>query len=221
VGLGLNPKGISLKGIQRLEEADSVFVEFYTNPKMDLSVLEERADAEIRELDREEVERRMTPVAAAEEGEVVFLVPGDPFAATTHRELVREAKTRGVDTSVCHAGTVFGAVGETGFDVYRFGRTVTLPSHGCPPSVAEMIQDNDSVGLHTMVLFDPGLGVSRAADMLRDEIGDRECVVCCRLGTDASHVETGVLSDVTDVGDEPSSIVLTGDLTEKEEEYIG
>jgi diphthine synthase len=221
VGLGLNPEGISLEGLQKLESADSAFVEFYTNVEMDLSDLEDRAGTEVTELSREQVEREMKPVEAAENGEAVFLVPGDSFAATTHQELRQEAEDRGLNVTVSHSGSVLTAVGETGLDLYRFGRTVTLPSHGCPPSVVEMIRENDSLGLHTLVLLDPGLEASGAAEMLESEVGDRRCVACRRLGKPGSHTETGMLSDVGADGVGPHCLVLTGDTTEKEEEYIG
>jgi diphthine synthase len=220
VGLGLNPEGISLEGLQELESADSAFVEFYTNVEMNLSGLEDRTGTEITELSREQVEREMRPVEAAEDEEAVFLVPGDPFAATTHQELRQEAESRGLDVTVSHSGSVLTAVGETGLDLYRFGRTVTLPSHGCPPSIVEMIRENDSVGLHTLVLLDPGLAASEAAEMLESEVGDRRCVACSRLGRPGSHTETGMLSDVCADGAGPHCLVLTGDATEKEEEYI-
>jgi Diphthamide biosynthesis methyltransferase len=221
VGLGLNSEGISLEGLRRLEEADAAFVEFYTNLEMDLSGVEERTGAEIEELPRAEVEREMLPVEAAESGDAVFLVPGDPFAATTHQELRREAEERDLEVSVSHAGSVLTAVGETGLDLYRFGRTVTLPSHGCPPSVVNMIAENDSVGLHTMVLLDPGLGIGEAAEMLRQEIDNSRCVACSRLGTDQSSTEVADLSEVEGGGSGPHCLVLMGDTTDKEEEYIG
>lgn len=220
VGLGLNPEGISLEGIQKLEGADSAFVEFYTNVEMDLSGLEDRTGTEITELSREQVEREMRPVEAAGDGEAVFVVPGDPFAATTHQELRQEAENRGLDVTVSHSGSVLTAVGETGLDLYRFGRTVTLPSHGCHPSVVKMIEENDSIGLHTLVLLDPGLEAEKASDMLKEETGDRECVVCSNLGKKTSDIQKSKLSETESRVGGPQCLVLIGNTTDKEEEYL-
>jgi diphthamide biosynthesis methyltransferase len=83
-----------------------------------------------------------------------------------------------------------------------------------------MIRENDSVGLHTLVLLDPCMAASEAAEMLESEVGDRRCVACSSLGKPGSHTETGMLSDVGADGAGPHCLALTGDTTEKEEEYI-
>jgi diphthamide biosynthesis methyltransferase len=57
--------------------------------------------------------------------------------------------------------------------------------------------------------------------MLETEVGDRRCVACSRLGKPDSRTETEMLSDVGADGAGPHCLVLTGDATDKEEEYIG
>ncbi|HLC00058.1 MAG TPA: diphthine synthase, partial [Candidatus Bathyarchaeia archaeon] len=93
---------------------------------------------------------------AALKGKTVFLVPGDPFVATTHITLRLEAEKRGVKTRVVHGASIISAIiGFSGLHNYKFGKTVTVPF---PENASEtpynVIAQNKKLGLHTLCLLD-------------------------------------------------------------------
>ncbi|MFB6265853.1 MAG: diphthine synthase, partial [Candidatus Nanohaloarchaea archaeon] len=223
VGLGLRDGDISLRGLEALERADRAYAEFYTNPaEYDLGVLEERTGTGIEILDRSEVEEKGRVVETAVEEDVVFLVSGDPLAATTHQDVLFRARERGIETEVIHAPSIFTAVAETGLSLYKFGRTTTLTLQNgeVPGSVLEAIERNREDGLHTLVLVDPELPLDEMLEAFAER-WDSEVLLCSGLGTPESELgrdrpENFPRSDL----DQPVSIVVTGVLSGNEEERL-
>ncbi|MGE5637264.1 MAG: diphthine synthase, partial [Chloroflexota bacterium] len=114
VGLGLNDeKGISLQGLEETQNADTVFMELYTNllPEFSLKQFEALSTKKVNILSRSNLEEENGEIVldAAENGNVVFLVPGDPFVATTHVALRIEAEKRGIKTRVIHGASAISA----------------------------------------------------------------------------------------------------------------
>ena len=65
---------------------------------------------------------------AAKIGKTVFLVPGDPFIATTHVTLRIDAEKQGIHTRIVHGTSIMSAiVSLSGLHNYKFGKTVTVP----------------------------------------------------------------------------------------------
>jgi diphthine synthase len=162
VGLGLHDEnGISLRGLQQVKNADSVFIEFYTSLLPDFSVkhFEELCGKRLHVLSRQDVEDKNGEcvLKAAERGKTVFLVPGDPLIATTHVTLRIEAEKRNIKTSLVHGASILSAViGLSGLHNYKFGKTVTIPfSNGTPSETPyDVISQNMELGLHTLCLLD-------------------------------------------------------------------
>lgn len=161
VGLGLSgPEDLTVRARRALKECDAVFAEFYTSRLMDSSLeeLESVLGKEIKVLAREEVEESDEIIDRAERGRVAMITPGDPMAATTHVDIRIRAEERGIDTSLFHGISIFGACASAlGLQPYKFGRTVTLPFPEpgyLPDSPYENILENYERGLHTMVLLD-------------------------------------------------------------------
>lgn len=223
-GLGLRDGDVSDRTMKSLEKCDEAYAEFYTNVEtVDVEVLEEQTGQDIKKLSREEVEREQLPVVQAEDKHVVFLVSGDPLSATTHFELKKQAEERKIEVEVCHAPSILTAVAETGLNLYKFGRTVTIPEKGEPESVKSYIEQNESVGLHTLVLLDIGMDASTAAEkLLRLGVEDRKCVVAERLGLESQKTSVLSLKEVQnkDLGGPPHSIILPGKMSHKEKEYV-
>ena len=93
---------------------------------------------------------------AAKKGKAVFLVPGDPFIATTHVTLRVEAEKHGIKTRIIHGASIISAiVSLSGLHNYKFGKTVTVPF---PENFSEtpynVIAQNKKLGLHTLCLLD-------------------------------------------------------------------
>jgi diphthine synthase len=226
IGLGLDEGEITEKGLEALSSCERAFAEFYTNTEtVDLERLEERTGTRIESLEREQVEQEMLPVECAEGEDVAFLVSGDPLTATTHFELKAEAESRGTEVEVVHAPSILTSVAETGLDLYRFGRTVTMPAHAAPESVGDLIQKNDSVGLHTLVLLDIDLKADAAAQKLMEidpGLSGREAVVVERGNLESQEISIGSLEEISErsFGSPPHCIALTGDTAHKEEEFL-
>lgn len=226
IGLGLEDREINEKGINAMEEADKAFAEFYTNTEtVGLERLEEKTGTEIEKISREEVEQEDRIVNEAGEKDVAFLVSGDALTATTHYDIKHRAEKKGIGTKVIHAPSIFTSIAETGLNVYKFGRTVTLPEQGKPESVIEHIEKNDSVGLHTLILLDINYDASDAAKKMvemEEELADREAVILERANLESQEITVSTLEEVSlgGFGDPPHSIILPGEKSHKEEEFL-
>jgi diphthine synthase len=224
VGLGLDDGEITQKGLEAMEAAEKVFAEFYTNTEtVDVEVLEDRAGQEIRKLSREEVEQEDKILESARKQDTVFLVSGDPLTATTHYDIKHRAEKEGVETEVVHAPSILTSVAETGLNVYKFGRVVTLPEEMKPDSVVEHIEKNDSVGLHTLVLLDINYDAEDAAEKLvemEQELESREALFLERANAEDQEVSHGELGNLQSSGEKPHCIVLVGEKSHKEEENL-
>lgn len=86
--------------------------------------------------------------------EVALFVPGDPLIATTHIDLVYEAKRKRIPVKIIHNASIFSAIGETGLQIYKFGKTATIPLNGRLENVKTTLRNNKKLGLHTLLLLD-------------------------------------------------------------------
>jgi diphthine synthase len=161
VGLGLyDEKDISVNGLDAIKSADVVYAEFYTARLFggDLKSLENLAGVSINILSREEVEEENLLIKLAEEKDVAFLTAGDPLMATTHSDILIEAKKKGIKTVVVHASSILSAApGIAGLQAYKFGKVTTIPrpeDNYFPQSPYDVIIQNKKMGLHTLVLLD-------------------------------------------------------------------
>jgi diphthine synthase len=226
IGLGLDDGEVTEKGLKAIESSENVFAEFYTNTEtVDLERLEEKTGSEIEKLSREEVEQEDRIVEEAMDSDIAFIVSGDALTATTHYDIKHRAEKKGVETEVVHAPSIFTSIAETGLNVYKFGRTVTLPENGKPESVIRYVEKNDSIGLHTLILLDINLEADEAAKKIlemKPELSDREAVVLERANLDSQAVSAMKLEEIpeTSFGEPPHSLILTGEKSHKEEEFI-
>jgi diphthine synthase len=170
VGLGLHSeRGITLAGLDRLKRADVIYVETYTNlmPGLKLSKLEALIGKKITKLNRENLEEfcEQNVLKDAKKLDVVLLVPGDPMTATTHIDLRLRAQRIGVKTEVIHGVSIISAAsGISGLQVYKFGKTVTIPFPSDiykPETPYDVIKENWVRGLHSLVLLDINAEVKR------------------------------------------------------------
>lgn len=226
IGLGLDNGEITQKGMKALGSVEKAYAEFYTNTEtIDLEELEEKTGTEIEKLSREEVEQEDKIIESAEEKDTAFLVSGNALTATTHYEIKHRAEKEGLDVEVVHAPSIFTSISETGLNVYKFGRTVTLPQDFAPESITEHIEKNDSVGLHTLVLLDINYDASDAAEKLIDldeDLGERKAIVLERANNEDQSITLAELGDFVnyDFGKPPHCIILVGEASHMEEEFI-
>lgn len=127
--------------------------------------LEKIVGMKINVLCRAQVEEESIVVAKAKTSRVGFLVPGDPLVATTHVDIRLRAEKSGIKTRILHAASITSAIaGTTGLQSYKFGRTVTMPSTAnekFPESVYAAIRDNQTLGLHSLVLLEIDMEAKR------------------------------------------------------------
>lgn len=163
VGLGLfDENDVSLRGLKEAETANYVFAEFYTSLMAGLSLerLEERIGKKITVVSRKTLEEENGELILrkAETSKVAFLVSGDPLIATTHVDLRIRAQKRGIGTRVVHgASIVSAAMGASGLQNYRFGRSVTVPYfEGSVVSETpyNVVAENKARNLHTLCFLD-------------------------------------------------------------------
>ena len=226
IGLGLDDGEITQKGIKALENVEKAYAEFYTNTEtVDLEALEEETSTEIEILSREQVEQEDTIIESAGEKDTAFLVSGNALTATTHYEIKHRAEKEGLEVEVVHAPSIFTSISETGLNVYKFGRTVTLPEDFAPESIVEHIEKNDSIGLHTLVLLDINYDAAEASEKLIDldkDLEEREAMVLKRANNEDQNISLGKLGEFAehDFGKPPHCIILVGETSHMEEEFI-
>ena len=241
IGLGLEWKDISLKALEALHECDEVYLENYTSLSNFTTLqLEKLIGKKIILLDRKKTEEDVPYLKTAHIKEVAVLIHGDPLSATTHFEILAEAKKRKIETHVIHAPSVFTAVAETGLSLYKFGKVASIPipeKNFAPESFFDILKENLSIGAHTLFLLDlkteinKFLSIKDAIEILLQINKKREetvftaktfVVACARLGTENSLIKSGAAADVAkkDFEAPPFCLIVPAKLNHKEEEYI-
>ncbi|MFT4250594.1 MAG: diphthine synthase [Candidatus Woesearchaeota archaeon] len=242
IGLGLcDEKDITLKGLEAIKKAEAVYLEGYTSLlQVPISALEELYKKEVIVLDREAVEITIENVLEkAKNKHVCLLIIGDVFSATTHSDVYLRAKNLGVDVRVIHNASILNAIGQTGIDLYRFGRTTTLvyPEKSYrPESFYDVIAENLSRNLHTLCLLDIKtdqdryMSVPEAIELLLDIDSRREeqlltnktGVGVARITSPNQHIKYGLLTELKTLnwGKPPHTLIIPARLHEIEEEML-
>jgi len=196
IGLGLDLKSISVEALDILKKCDKIYLENYTvNFPYRIEDIEDIIGREIAELEREDVENESI-VDESKKQDIALLVYGNPLSATTHISLVLRAKKKKIDYKIIHSESVLTAIAETGLQLYKFGKTASMPkfSKGYEPdSFFDIILQNEKIKAHTLLLTDIGLSLSDAINQLKEICDKRnicidKLVVCSRLGTSNSKI---------------------------------
>jgi diphthine synthase len=243
VSLGLcDGNDITLRGLGLVRHAAAVYIEGYTSLlRCSHEELEAQLGRPITKLSREDIEQRINPLLErARAEEIVILVIGDVFGATTHADLFLRATQLHVPVTVVHNASVLNAVGVVGLELYKYGRTVSIPYWGPgfePTSYLEGISKNLERGLHTLCLLDikaeeprfmsvqEGLRQLLTAEA-REHHGiiqeDMLVVGVARIGYPDARIVPGPLSEVMkiDFGAPPHCIIIPGKLHPVEEEML-
>ncbi|MFQ5531838.1 MAG: diphthine synthase, partial [Candidatus Nanoarchaeia archaeon] len=204
IGLGLNKDGISKYGLDTAKRCKKVYLENYTIEfPYALSELIEVIEKDIKTLNREEVES-LSLVDESKKKDVALLVYGSPLTATTHITLLQECLASNVKCKVIYSASIIDAVAETGLQLYKFGKTASMPEFEAD-SYLENVKDNQKINAHSLILVDIGLNFKDALDKLEKDSKNKnlrlgKIVVCSNLGTKYQkivydHVEK--LKDVT------------------------
>jgi diphthine synthase len=236
VGLGLHDeKGITVKGLKETRSADAVFMETYTSrmPDFNMQHFEEMCGKTVQLIQRSDLEEDNGKIilAAARAGKAVFLVPGDPFIATTHVTLRIDAAKQGIATRIVHGISIVSAiVSLSGLHNYKFGKTVTVPfADNFSETPYNVIAQNKKVGLHTLCLLDLRaaenryLTINEAVKSLlmveaKRQLGiltlDTPALGIARAGSDKPTLKADFIKSLADFdfGEPPFSLIIPGDL---------
>ncbi len=156
IGLGLNDENdLTLKAVEIAKKCEC-FIELYTSIwKGSLENLKEIIKKDINVLNRKDLEENLELfIEKAKNNDIALFVPGDPLAATTHIDIVFEARRKKVPVKIIHNASIFSAIGETGLQIYKFGKTATIPLSGKMKNVKNTVSINKKRRLHTLLLLD-------------------------------------------------------------------
>ncbi|AAM01961.1 diphthine synthase [Methanopyrus kandleri] len=244
VGGGLSDvRDLTLRALEVLASVELVLVDTYTSvydvSEGDLKRLLNGfgGDPEVRMCSRRDLEERFFDLCEGYD-RVALLSPGDPMAATTHVALVVEAADRGWDVEIINGVSVFTAApSKSGLEMYRFGRTATIPLNVRSVYPYDVLESNRQAGLHTLFLLEVAedgefVSVADAARYLL-EIEREEgrgvldpsdlAIAVVRLGFEDELVAWGTLEELSDwePGEPPQALILPASrLREAEREYI-
>ncbi len=235
IGLGLwDENDISIEGIETCRKSDEVYAEFYTAKwGGDIKALEKMIGKRIFILERKDLEDSSREfVSKAKDKDISLLVPGDPLTATTHINLITEARDLGVDTKIIHSSSIYTAVAECGLSIYNLGRTATVvrPQEGYKPeSFYDVIKMNNKLGLHTLLLLDIDMKPQEGLNILMDIekkrrkniLSQTKIVVASRLGSSEQKIKYGKISElIKEKFDCPGVILVPGNLQFFEKEFL-
>lgn len=239
IGIGLwDEKDITVKGLEAVKKCDKVFLESYTS-KLGVPVenLEKLYGQKILLADRNLVEKNADEIIKpAKSGNVAFLVIGDVFGATTHTDLMLRAKEEKVKVDVINNASVMNAIGVVGLELYKFGKTTSIPYHPAETPY-NVLRENQASGLHTLLLLDihadkekymtikEAIGIMLAIEETRKEkifTKTTLCVGVARLGSPEPKIMAGtaeVLAE-TDFGAPLHCLIVPGKLHFIEEDAL-
>ena len=154
IGIGMHDeKDITLKGLESVQSADYVYLESYTS-LLDSSIekMEKLYGKKIIVANRELVEKKSEEILdRAEKGDVVFLVIGDIFGATTHMDLVLRAQKRDIKVYYVFNASVLTVVGAIGLELYKFGKVTSIPFGNTNVKTPDDVyKKNYKNGMHTL-----------------------------------------------------------------------
>lgn len=244
IGLGLyDETSLTIQAKNAISSCKHIFAEFYTSilAGTQLDHLEKSLNTKIHVVGREFVEKdpdRMLEYAQKED--TAFLVAGDPMVATTHVDLRLRAKEKNIETIVIHGTSVYSAVAICGLQIYKFGKSVSIPypqKGYFPTSPYDVIMANKKEGLHTVLFLDIHadvnrfMSISEAIDILfameekkQGQLITKDIILVgmARLGSLEPAIKAGTPEQLKafDFGASPHILVFPGKLHEMEEEGL-
>lgn len=175
----------------------------------------------------------------AREKNIALLVFGNALTATTHVQLLLDAKQHGVQCKIIQGISVQNCLPETGLDAYKFGRIVTIVKpreNFAPESFFEQIEQNYSAGLHSLCLLDIEseknyfMTASEALQILEKiahkrnskMLEEAQLVGLYALGAEKQKIKPGTLKELklSSYAGFPQSLIVCGKLNEKEKEAL-
>jgi len=231
IGLGLNDeKDLTLKAIEIAKNCEC-YCELYTSIwSGSLEGLKKLIGKEVKLLKRKDLEEEQEIfLEKAKKNDIALFVPGDPLAATTHIDLVYEAKRSKIPVKIIHNASIFSAIGETGLQIYKFGKTATVPMSGKLENVKSTVKNNKKLGLHTLLLLDIDrennidMTVTEALKMLLKAkiVKDYDEIVVFSKAGENSKIYYNIAKEFLNKNiDLPTILIIPGKLHFKEKDFL-
>lgn len=230
IGLGLNVDGISKFGLAVAKKCKKIYLENYTTDfPYTKHQLEEVIGKKIIDADRDFVES-LEIIDEAERCDIALLIYGSPLTATTHITLLQEAKKSGIRAKVIYNASVFDAVAETGLQLYKFGKIASMPAFKQnyePNSFMKIIQENQSINAHSLILIDIGLEFPDALKQLEKSTKEykiklNKILVCSQLGTQNKKIICKNIEELREYENikKPYCIIIPSKLHFMEKEFL-
>jgi len=145
--------------IKRLaEECDVIYFETYTSPFNSIPSFLDEFRWKIRRVSRGVLEEESDKILReARDKKVLIITPGNPLIATTHINLIIDARRLGIDTDIIHStSSVCAAVAEAGLQIYKIGGVATVMRREKSSSLRayELLRENADRGMHTILLME-------------------------------------------------------------------
>ncbi len=242
IGIGLDcEKDITVKGLEAVKQADYIYLESYTSIlNKSVSELEKFYGKKIIPANRDLVESKTGEILAkAKKENVAFLVIGDPFSATTHIDLYLSAKKSGIKTKVINNASVLAAVGITGLQLYKFGKTTSIPfpqENFMPETPYDILKENLGINAHTLLLLDlkpsenkfmsisEGINYLWKIELLKNKkifTQNTFCIACSKLGSSNCIIKAGKAKDIAkEKLDPPVCLIVPAQMHFVEEESV-
>ena len=129
-----------------------------------------------------------------------------------------------------HNSSIFSAVAETGLQLYKFGKTATIPFSGKLENMKNILKENKKVGAHTLLLLDldaeAGLYMS-AADAVKILLKEKilkpsdKIVAAGALGTENSEIVFAPAKTLLEKEiSTPAVLVVSGKLHFREKDFL-
>lgn len=193
VGTGLGIKTISDDALTQIQRLGKAYLENYTvNFPYTLKELERSYEIPLEELSREVVEDESI-LKKAKKDDVALLVYGDALSATTHIQLILSCIKQKIPYKVFHNASIMTAIAATGLQAYKFGKTASMPNWAehkhKPLSFAAIINENQLIEAHTLVLTDIGLDSKDAINQLQEaSIRQEKIIILSNAGLETQKV---------------------------------
>lgn len=243
IGIGLKPKHLTLEALEALKSCDAVYLESYTSAYSEGEVKDlcQLIGKRVFMLDRKQVEEEAEKfISAAKKNDIAFLVYGNVFSATTHVQVLLDAKKIGVKTKALPGVSIFSFLGRTGLQEYKFGKTVSIPlweKNFKPDSFYFAIKENFERDLHTLCLLDikaekeKFMSIAEALQELekieakqkgKGFLKEAVLVGLAGAGGEKEIIFSSRLKEVKNFPFEifPQSLIVCGKLNEKEKEAL-
>ena len=206
IGLGLeDEKDISLKSLEKVKLCKEIYLENYTSIlQVSKSKLEKLYNKKIILAQRDLIESNFSEIIKkAKKENIALLIPGDVFSATTHISIFQECKSLKVKIEIYNNASILTAVGITGLELYKFGRTASIPFNNLNiKTPIEIFNNNQKLNLHTLFLLDlfpkenKFLTIKQAIEYLEKNNINEKALACARLGCKDYIIKSGALKEL-------------------------